>query len=414
MLFGRFVFHPSLFHLPAILAQICAQEKTNFFETMLNPAFITLFSAIFAASLGIGMVSPLMPIYSQSLGAKGIWLGAIFSGFSLARIIFMPLVGRLSDRRGRKIFITSGLLFYTVLSLGYILSQNLTQLIAVRFLHGVASAMVVPIAMAYIGEMSPKGEEGRFLGTFNIALFFGFGMGPLLGGVVTDRFSQTASFLAMGGLSLVSFLAVLFFLPASEGPKSRFTGRQFSFKLLLKDRLLQGLVLFRSSYAFGRGLVVTFLPILAISHRVNLAQIGALISSTILLNSVLQYPFGRIADRYDKKKLLLLGSGMSALMLFLIPLGDTFLKLFLMALALGVGGGIAMPAGTALAAVVGKRRGGMGSTMGVYSMAMSAGLIFGPLTGGLIQGSLGINQVFFLGGLISVIGIISFYLVMVY
>lgn len=325
----------------------------------------------------------------------------------------MPLVGRLSDTRGRKIFITLGLLFYTVLSLGYILSQNLTQLIAVRFLHGVASAMVVPIAMAYIGEISPSGEEGKFLGTFNIALFFGFGMGPLLGGVVTDMFSQSASFLAMGGLSLISFLAILFFLPASGSQKTRLSNKRFSFKLLLKDRLLQGLVLFRAFYAFGRGLVVTFLPILAISHRVNLTQIGLLISSTILLNSVLQYPFGKIADRYDKKRLLLLGSGISAFMLFLIPLGNSFSKLFLIALVLGIGGGISMPAGTALAAVIGKRRSGMGSTMGIYSMAMSAGLIFGPLTGGVIQGSLGINQVFVLGGLISVLGIISFYLVMV-
>ncbi|KPL02510.1 MAG: hypothetical protein AMJ90_05660 [candidate division Zixibacteria bacterium SM23_73_2] len=380
---------------------------------MLNPAFLTLFLSIFAASLGIGMVSPLMPIYSQSLGATGIWLGAIFSGFSLARIIFMPLFGRLSDKRGRKIFITLGLLFYSLLSLGYILAQNMPQLIAVRFLHGAASAMVVPIAMAYIGEMSPPGKEGKYLGTFNIALFFGFGMGPLLGGVVTDKFSQTASFMSMGGLSLLSFLSVLLFLPKVKEFKIRSSNRSFSFKILLKDRILQGLVLFRAFYAFGRGLVVTYLPIFAIAHRINLTQIGILISSTILLNSILQYPFGRIADRYDKKRLLLLGSGISALMLFLIPLTDTFLKLFLVALALGIGGGICMPAGTAMAAIVGKRKSGMGSTMGIYSMAMSAGLIFGPLTGGIIQGFWGVNLVFILGGLISIFGIISFYLVLI-
>lgn len=381
---------------------------------MLNPAFITLFSSIFAASLGIGMVSPLMPIYSQSLGATGIWLGAIFSGFSLARIIFMPLVGRLSDKRGRKVFITSGLLFYSLLSLGYILAQNLPQLIAVRFLHGIASAMVVPIAMAYIGEMSPPGKEGKYLGTFNIALFFGFGMGPLLGGVVTDKFSQSTSFLAMGGLSLISFLAVLFFLPKLNKYQTRPLTKPISFKLLLKDKIFKGLVIFRSVSSFGRGLVMTFLPIFAISHRINLTQIGVLISSTIILNSILQYPFGKMADRYDKIRLLLLGSGISSFILFLIPLGDTFLKLFLIALALGVGGGISIPAGTALAAIVGKKKSGLGSAMGIYNMAMSAGLIFGPLTGGVIQGFWGINLVFILGGLISIFGIISFYLLMVY
>lgn len=381
---------------------------------MLNPGFVTLFLSIFAASLGIGMVSPLMPVYSQSLGATGIWLGAIFSGFSLARIIFMPLVGKLSDKRGRKVFITSGLLFYSLLSLGYILAQNLPQLIAVRFLHGVASAMVVPIAMAYIGEMSPPGKEGKYLGTFNIALFFGFGMGPLLGGVVTDKFSQSTSFLAMGGLSLISFLAVLFFLPKLNKYQTRPLTKPISFKLLLKDKIFKGLVIFRSVSSFGRGLVMTFLPIFAISHRINLTQIGVLISSTIILNSILQYPFGKMADRYDKIRLLLLGSGISSFILFLIPLGDTFLKLFLIALALGVGGGISIPAGTALAAIVGKKKSGLGSAMGIYNMAMSAGLIFGPLTGGIIQGSWGINLVFILGGLISLLGVIGFYLLMVY
>lgn len=379
---------------------------------MLNPSFTTLFLSIFAASLGIGMVSPLMPIYSQSLGASGIWLGAIFSGFSLARFIFMPLVGQLSDRKGRKLFISLGLLFYSFLSLGYILAGNLPQLIAVRFLHGVASAMVVPISMAYIGELSPKGEEGRYLGTFNVALFFGFGMGPLIGGVITDKFSQSASFLAMGGLSLISYLAILFFLPEPNKHKARSSVKPISFELLLKDRILQGLVVFRALYSFGRGLVMTFLPIFAISHRINLSQIGILISSTILLNSILQYPFGKIADKHNKAKLLLLGSGISALMLFLIPTSDTFVEFLLVVLILGIGGGISMPAGTALAAIVGKRAGGMGSVMGIYNMAMSAGLIVGPLSGGIIQGFWGTNLVFILGGLISILGTMGFYLLL--
>lgn len=129
--------------------------------------FSTLFLVIFVTTLGLGIVAPLMPIFAESLGATGIWLGIIFSGFSISRVLFMPLIGRLSDRRGRKRFITAGLLLYAVLSLLYPAAGSVYTLVAVRLIHGFASAMVFPIAMAYVAEVSSKGSEGKTMGTFN-------------------------------------------------------------------------------------------------------------------------------------------------------------------------------------------------------------------------------------------------------
>ena len=70
--------------------------------------FRVLFISLFATMLGLGIVSPLMPIFAENLGASGIWLGLIFSSFSLARGIFMPIIGRISDKTGRKKFIIVG------------------------------------------------------------------------------------------------------------------------------------------------------------------------------------------------------------------------------------------------------------------------------------------------------------------
>ncbi len=72
---------------------------------MNKKAFITLFAVVFTAMLGMGIISPLMPLYAESMGASGLQLGLMYSGFALSRTIFMPIIGRLSDRRGRKIFI---------------------------------------------------------------------------------------------------------------------------------------------------------------------------------------------------------------------------------------------------------------------------------------------------------------------
>ena len=125
---------------------------------MKNRIFSVLFISVFAAMLGLGIIAPLMPIYARSLGASGIWLGIIFAGFSLSRGIFMPIIGKLSDRKGRKRFITLGLLLYSVISLVYLLAGNVYYLTTVRLFHGLASAMVIPVARAYIGEIAEKGE----------------------------------------------------------------------------------------------------------------------------------------------------------------------------------------------------------------------------------------------------------------
>ena len=149
--------------------------------------------------LGIGIIIPLLPVYAESLGALGLWIGVIFSGFSISRSIFMPIVGRWSDKRGRKIFIAIGLLIYAIISLGYILSDSMAELVMVRSIQGLSAVMIISIAFAYIGEISPKDREGGYMGIFSISLFAGFGLGPMLGGVLKDWFGLTADFYTMGG-----------------------------------------------------------------------------------------------------------------------------------------------------------------------------------------------------------------------
>ena len=140
---------------------------------MNKKAFITLFVVLFTAELGLGIISPLMPLYYA--------------------------VGRLSDRRGRKIFIGLGLLAYTIISLSYVWVSNMYALTSVRFLHGVASAMVIPIAQAYIGDLFPKGREGAYMNLFSMSMFLGMGAGPFLGGFLADTFYMDAGFYAMLG-----------------------------------------------------------------------------------------------------------------------------------------------------------------------------------------------------------------------
>ena len=74
--------------------------------------FATLFLAVFSVTMGVGLVVPLLPVYAHELGATGLYIGFMVGAFSLSRTIFLPYFGKASDRKGRKPFITTGLLVY--------------------------------------------------------------------------------------------------------------------------------------------------------------------------------------------------------------------------------------------------------------------------------------------------------------
>jgi DHA1 family multidrug resistance protein-like MFS transporter len=168
---------------------------------------------IFSSNLGNGIIAPLLPLYAEEMGASGVWLGIIFSGVAIASAIFMPFAGRFSDRHGRKPVLCIGLFGLTMTSFAYVWANDIAPLVVVRFVQGAATAMVMPIAQAYIGDITPEGEEGKWMGIFNATFIIGFGSGPLLGGVIADRFGMNTAFYIMGFLNLISFLCATFILP---------------------------------------------------------------------------------------------------------------------------------------------------------------------------------------------------------
>ena len=173
-----------------------------------------LSASVGVTMVGMGIIWPIMPLYAIQLGAGGTELGVIIAAFNLARSLFNPVVGRLSDRLGRKPFMLAGLFCYALLSVAYIQSASVTGLIAVRFAHGLAAVCVAPVAMAVVAEIAPPRRLGIYMGTLSMALMLGVGAGPLLGGVIKDWLGTEAAFLTMGGLALVTSVGILVFVPS--------------------------------------------------------------------------------------------------------------------------------------------------------------------------------------------------------
>ena len=374
---------------------------------VIKKVFPILGLSIFSSMLGVGIILPLLPIYAENLGATGVWLGIIFAGFSISRTIIMPVAGRLSDRRGRKLILGIGLFAFALTSLGYIWANDTASLFLIRFLQGIASGMILPIAQAYIGDIAPEGEEGKWMGYFNATFFTGFGFGPLMGGIVTEHLGMNAAFYAMGGLNLLAFLGVALFLPEISTRKKA-TAANSSYKDIAASSVMRGLFSFRLGFALARGAFVTFLPILAgINLGLGPSLIGILLTVNILGMALLQIPAGIIADRFNRRALIVLGCAIHLVALALIPAAGNFWQLFVLCVLLGIGGAIAMPAASVLVISQG-RRFGMGVTMAAFSVAMSAGLAIGPILAGVMADFLSISTVFYFAAAVVLVGAVAF------
>jgi len=372
--------------------------------------FATLFFALFTAVTGVGIVVPLLPVYAHELGAGGFSIGLIFGAFALSRSFCMPYFGRRSDLKGRKPFIIIGLAGYALVSLAFTRADTITHLVTIRFLHGIVSAMMLPVIQAYVGDITTSGKEGATMGIFNMSLFLGLSLGPVLGGVIKDRISLDGAFISMGLLSLTACILCALLLP----PRSteRIAARQTDpvpWLTLLRDREIAGLFLFRMAYTACIGIIWGFLPVLADTELgLSSSAIGILVMLGVLIAGVLQTPMGYLADRLPKPAMIVSGGILVGISLIIFSQVRGIPGIILANVAFGVGGSIAMPPLMAIAVIKGNETRSMGAVMALITVGHSLGMLVGSLFAGLIMDWFHLRIAFISGAGIMVCGIAVF------
>lgn len=364
---------------------------------MTRQILITLLLSVFIALLGIGIIIPVMPVFATELGANGLALGMIIAVFSVSRGILQPIIGNLSDRWGRKGFLVTGLFFYGLVGLLIPQAASVFHLLLIRGFQGVGSAMIVPIGMAYMSILAPAGQEGRYQSYLNIAIFCGIGCGPVIGGVVSDLLGFEAVFYAMALLSFGAFLLVLKNMPSQKSSATgASTGLRKSVKMMLHSKLTMGILLARFVTMIIMVPSMAFLPLL-MAQRIEASglQIGLVIACRTLVNAFLQVPAGKVADRYNKLVLLVAGCLCLCATIMLIPFMPNFTSFIVVYCLLGLGEAVIWPVLGAYASIEGKRRYGHGTMMGVFSLAMSGGIMAGAMLAGLSMDSWGIESAYF-------------------
>ena len=367
---------------------------------------------IFTAMLGLGILSPILPIYANDLGASMTQIGLLTSAWSLSRLIFTAPVGSYADKNSKKRVIIIGLGIYSLVSVFYAFSWNFTSLISVRILHGMGSAMAMPVATAYGAEIAPRGKEGQYMGVLNLAMMAGFAFGPFLGGTLTDIASKEVAFYTMAGLTGISLLLAIFFLPDVEfstGKKK--TG---SFKQVFANPELTTMIWYSFISTLAIASIFGFLsmylsqPVSAGGMELPIATIGLVLSVGQFISASLQREFGKLADKYDKRKIIIASGLIGAAGILIFPLMTTTTGIFVSQLIFICGLTLGSPAINAVVAIAGREI-GTGTAISALQSSNSLGNIIGPLAAGMLLDRFGFTTIFYIAGVVMIISVAMFY-----
>jgi DHA1 family tetracycline resistance protein-like MFS transporter len=177
-----------------------------------NRALATVFAIVFVDLLGFGILIPIIPLYAEHFGANEFVVGLLLASYSVMQFLFAPVLGRLSDERGRRPILLLSLFGSVLAWTLFGLAESLIVLFVARILAGAMGGNIAT-AQAYIADITPPEERAKGLGLIGAAFGLGFVFGPALGGIFSSdamlSFSRTLlpAFVPVNQFSLPSFAA---------------------------------------------------------------------------------------------------------------------------------------------------------------------------------------------------------------
>lgn len=362
----------------------------KFFTAPLAIIFVTVFIDL----IGFGMVIPILPFYANQspFNATPFEIGLLFSIYSWMQFFSSPILGRLSDKYGRR-----PILFISLLgsAIGYLVigfAGTLPLVFLGRIISGITGANI-STAQAYIADVTTKENRAKGMGLFGAAFGLGFILGPAIAGILS-KYGIHIPFFFAAILSLTSATAVYFLLPESLIRRSAEESAVQKGKLRIVFELLRewdfgviNLIYFLLVTAFS---IMTYAFVLYTSFRFgyNAEQNGYLFAFVGIVSVIGQgFLFSRLVKKFGETRLTALGCLMMAISLFLIPfigpvLGGLKLLLFACVL-LSFGNALASPSLTSLVSKTSKDD-EQGNSLGIMQSGASLARAIGPMIGGVL------------------------------
>ena len=378
----------------------------------LPPGFGVLWTTVAVDLLGFGIVVPLLPLYARHLGAGPASVGLLLAAFSAAQFVSAPLLGRLSDRIGRKPLLIVSLAGTAAASLLTGVAGSLWLLVVARLLDG-ASGGSVAVAQASATDMVGPDDRMRVFGLLGAAYGVGFVIGPAIGGLAALGGARIPFYVAAGIAGLNAVVAIRRLPETRPEPAQNSDGRaapRDSMRTVLRRIAAPAVVTVMLIASFS-AFEATFALFGQRRLGFGLAAIGAVFAMVGVVAVVVQGGLVRpLAARIGDLGCLRAGLVAESLGLLLVPTVHGRVGLVLPLLLIIAGQSLSTPA---LNALVVARAGpvGRGAALGAQQGLSALARIVGPAVGGLSYELWGVGSPFLEGG-VAVAGALVFSLVM--
>jgi multidrug resistance protein len=340
------------------------------------------------------MIVPVLPLYAERFGTSELVIGLLMSAYPVMQFVFAPILGKLSDRVGRRPVLLVSLIG-TAVGFGIMgLAPMLAWLFVGRIIDGITCGNI-SVAQAYIADVTPPEQRSRGMGLVGAAFGLGYIFGPAIGGVMSP-ISLAAPFFFAAGLAAANAIALYFLLPESLASEHRTkAGDRASIAQVFEEG---------GNWSLKAILMTNFIVIVAFTmmttcyalfakHRFDFdaRHLGYMFAYVGLLGTVIQAGMiGRLSRLLGDKAVAITGIIVFMASIFMLPVGSTTKMLVITTTGIAMGYNLMLPMINALASKsVGEAW--QGRVLGVMASSTSLGRIVGPTISGWLLGRDAVN-----------------------
>lgn len=366
-------------------------------DRLWSKSFISMTVAMLFLFTGFYLLLPTLPLYIQEMGGNETQIGLAAGVFTLAAVVFRPLVGGLLDRYGRRPFIIWGLVLFTVCMYMYDWVGGILLLLALRLLHGMTWAVSTTAVGTAVTDVIPSARRGEGMGWYGMAMTLAMAVGPLLGIWIITNQSYGSLFLIATGSSCIA----LVFAFAVKVPFQRTAA---SGRIQLFDKTLVWVMVSIFFLAFSYGGITTFLPLFAEAIEVNAGTFFLVFALTLTLS---RPAAGKLSDRFGELAVIIPALIVTVVALLVLSAAGGLGGIVAAAILYGIGFGAAQPAlqATTLRIAHPERKGVANAS---FFTAFDLGIAMGAILLGAVSQAVGYEALFIVSAVSVMLALVVF------
>ncbi|PSO69284.1 MAG: MFS transporter [Cyanobacteria bacterium QS_1_48_34] len=315
-------------------------------EPQQRKSLLALFLAGLSFWISLTSLLPTLPAYIEDVGGTKQQVGLVMGSFAIGLLLFRSVVGRLADRRSRKLVVLIGTVVVGIAPLGYLFVESIPLLMVIRAFHGISIAAFTTGYSALVVDQSPPEQKGELIGYMSLVVPVGLAIGPAVGGFLQAGVGYMALFLTSAS---VGILGLIFATQVGKASREKTASHQEAgspqssrfWQLLASPRLrVPATVLLLIGLAFGT--ISTFLPLFIRAIAIDLNP-GLYYSTAAIASFSVRIFVGRASDRYGRGLFITASLFCYVLAMLLLATAESPGAFLVAGLVQGAGGGTLIP-----------------------------------------------------------------------